>query len=215
MLQVIEHYPCLVGEGLQAGLPALLLRLAGCNLSCVWCDTAYSREEPGYPLEVDAAVALVAEAGFGRVLLTGGEPLAQRASLEFCKKAVAEGMEVLLETNGSMPLEGLPPEVVKIVDLKPPSSQADPCNTFLDENLRQMGPADQLKVPLAGREDYLWFREFAAARRFPFPPRNVLLSPVFRHLEPGRLAAWIMEDRLPYRLHLQLHKYVWGEQRGV
>jgi len=220
--RVNECYACVLGESLGIGLPAWLIRLSGCNLDCGYCDTRYARSEEGQVRTVRALRDEARAARFGRVLLTGGEPMLQaEAAIELCRGLLSDGIEVHLETNGSMPLHGLPREVVKIVDIKTPGSCASGTavpegTSFLDENLGCLGPADQIKLVLTGRGDYLWATAFLAARApLPIPPGNVLFSPAWGQLPPSDLADWMLQDALPCRFHLQIHKVVWGERRGV
>jgi len=216
--RVNESYGCLLGESLAVGLPAYLVRFSGCNLDCRYCDTAYARTEPGEERSVDDILAQVRSSGLGRVLLTGGEPMLQAdAVVALCQSLVRDRVEVLVETNGTLPLDRLPSKVVKVVDVKTPGALpgASP-PPFLDANLECLGGADQLKVVLSSIQDYDWAVAFLAARSpLPLPPANVLFSPAWGQLGPAELADRMLQDRLPFRFHLQVHKVVWGERRGT
>jgi 7-carboxy-7-deazaguanine synthase len=215
MLQVIEIYPCFIGEGLETGLPALLVRLAGCNLRCVWCDTAFAQTEAGRSMPLNDLLYFIKESGHRRVLLTGGEPLQCPEVNDLCAGLLRIGVQVILETNGSLPIAGLPRGVVRIVDIKCPDSQPDGRPAFLMANLAALLPGDQLKICVASRNDYDWARRLLETQRLPIPVTAVLFSPVWDKVPPRTLAQWMQEDRLPYRFHVQMHKFVWGEQRGV
>lgn len=212
-LRICGEHPCVNGESLHAGRTAWLVRCAGCNLRCPFCDTPESWEE-GVPEPVPALAARALASGLDHLLLTGGEPLLQPdAAAELAARVLAGGMEVVVETNGTRPLDALPRDAVRVVDLKAPGAR--PSEPFLEDILPSLGPRDQLKAVLTGREDYEWVRAWLRGRRFPFPPHHVLLSPAVPALAPADLASWVLEDRAPWRVHLQLHKVIWGDRRGV
>lgn len=211
-LQIAETFVSILGEAGEAGWPAFFIRLAGCNLRCRYCDTTYAYE-PAREETLAALVAAAAASGWERVLVTGGEPLLQPACRQLLQALADRGHRVLLETNGSLPIAGLDPRVRRIVDWKCPGSGMAAHNYL--PNLQQLTFRDELKFVISSREDFLWALEIIQAeqlwRRCP-----VLLSPVFGELAPRELAAWILDSRLPLRLNLQLHKYIWGpNQRGV
>jgi 7-carboxy-7-deazaguanine synthase len=213
-LYVNELYPCILGESLQAGLPAALVRLAGCNLDCCYCDTRHASQEPGREMAADAVCREVLSMDLPRVLITGGEPLLQKEGLAaLCHELAAEGIEILVETNGTLPVSDAPPDAMLVVDVKTPGAKARV--PFAESNLALLSPEDQLKFVLTGEADYRWALRFLAAHRVPVPPGNVLLSPAWGSLAPQTLAQWILHDRLPYRFHMQMHKVVWGERRGT
>jgi 7-carboxy-7-deazaguanine synthase len=213
-MRVSEIFTSIQGESSYAGWPCTFVRLAGCNLDCAWCDTAYAREErQGEELAPAAVRERVAAAGLPLVCLTGGEPLCQPEAPSLAAALAAEGRTVLVETNGSRDIDLLPPPVVRVVDLKPPSSGM---TERMDErNLRRLRPGDELKIVVADRADYDWARR--RLERFgPERTATVLLSPVLDRLSPATLAAWILADRLPVRLQVQLHRLVWPDRlRGV
>lgn len=169
--RVNETYGCLLGESLDAGLPAWLIRFSGCNLACTYCDTRYASEEPGSLVPVSSLVEQAVSSGLGRVLITGGEPLLQSdAVIELSLALNHHGIEVLLETNGSLPLDSVPPFVTKIVDVKTPGAGSNP--VFHPRNLDLLNPHDQLKFVLTSRSDYLWARESLAIRNPQSAVRN-------------------------------------------
>lgn len=212
MLRVNEIFFSLQGESTFAGEPCVFVRLTGCPLRCRWCDSAFAFYE-GVDRTVDDVLAEVRRFACRTVEVTGGEPLAQPDALALLERLVAEGYTVLLETSGALPIDRVPDGVRKIVDVKCPGSGEAEANRW--ENLDRLTPRDELKFVLAGREDYLWaarvVRERGLGSTCP-----VLFSPVQDALMPARLAEWILEDRLPVRFQLQLHKVLWpGVLRGV
>lgn len=212
-LDVNELFLSIQGESTFAGLPCVFVRLTGCPLSCAYCDTRYAREEPGVSLGQDAIVARVLEYGVPLVELTGGEPLAQAGTPALLRQLCDLGLTVLLETSGALDLTPVDPRVHVIMDYKCPSSGMT--DRMHPGNLDRLGPGDELKLVLSGREDYLFARDLLDKENF-FLRVPVLLSPVHGVLSPERLAAWMLEDRLPARLQLQLHKILWPpDRRGV
>lgn len=211
---VNEMYPCILGESLGAGLPALLIRLAGCNLRCRYCDTTYSLSEAGTPRSVQELVAFWREGGLSHVLVTGGEPLLQADSVLLMQSLLDAGATVHLETNGSLTAREVPAAVRKVLDVKVPSSAPGLPPSFLLENYRYLQPWDQLKFVVSSREDYLWGLAFLLAHPAPLDPAHILFSPAGGQLEPVVLAEWMVQDRLAYRFSLQIHKVLWGNERG-
>jgi 7-carboxy-7-deazaguanine synthase len=206
-----EAYLSVQGESTRAGVPCWFVRTARCNLRCGWCDSAFTFTG-GTRRPVDEVVAEALGSGAPMVELTGGEPLLQRSSLEVMRRLCDAGRTVLLETGGSLPVEGVDPRVHRIVDVKCPGSGEEGRNRW--ENLDALTGRDEVKLVLADRADYEWAREVVRTRLEGRPPA-VLLSPVHGALDPGDLVAWMLEDRLPARLNLQIHKYVWGDRRGT
>lgn len=209
-LPVVECFASIQGESTHAGRPCTFVRLAGCNLRCAWCDTAYAWED-GTADTIAGILEKVAALGLPLVEITGGEPLIHPHTPALLKALVLEGYEVLLETNGSRDITPVPKGVRVILDLKAPGSGEEAANE--PENLARLKPGDEVKIVLADRRDYEWARE-----RVGSVPRDlpVLFSPVPGRLEPDTLAAWILQDRLPVRLQLQLHKWIWPmDARGV
>lgn len=211
-LLVSETFYSLMGESSFAGQPGMLIRLSGCNLRCRYCDTTYAYEGGETRLITD----LVAEARAHQArlaLVTGGEPLLQAETLPLLTALADGGLTVLLETNGSLPIAAVDPRVHRIVDLKCPSSGMAAHNDL--DNLYDLTSQDELKLVVSNREDFDWALQVLQPLR-PWERLPVWCSPVFGVLPPAELAAWILDSRLPLRLNLQLHKYIWGpEARGV
>jgi 7-carboxy-7-deazaguanine synthase len=222
-MQITEIYKSLQGESSWAGLPCIFVRLTGCNLRCRWCDSEYTfTGGVKMPLEqVEAEVRRLSGAGPLRLVeITGGEPLLQeREVLPLMRRLLDSGYTVLLETSGERPLAGVPPEVVKIVDVKCPHSGAG--DTFRMENLAALRKHDEVKFVLSDRADYEFARAFVDRHQLPARVHSVIFSPAFRKdangardashclLDPRALAEWMLEDEVPGRLGLQIHKFIW------
>ncbi len=211
-LKVHEIFYSLQGESTRAGRPCVLVRLTGCQMRCRWCDTEYAFYA-GQWMSVDEVLARVDEIGCPLVELTGGEPLLQPAARPLMARLCDRGYEVLLETGGGIDVAGVDPRVRRIVDVKcPGSGEAD--NNYWP-NLDQLKASDEVKMVLADEADYLWARDLVLERRLA-ETCEVHFSPVHGELDDERLAAWILRDRLPVRLQLQVHKLLWGaDARGV
>jgi 7-carboxy-7-deazaguanine synthase len=209
-LKITEIFYSLQGEADTAGIPTTFVRLTGCPLRCQYCDTAYAFHG-GEWWEVDAIVARVRELGTRYVCVTGGEPLAQKTCSELLTRLVEEGFRVSLETSGAMSLEAVDARVVKVVDVKTPGSGEERRNRY--DELSRLDSKDLVKFVICGREDYEWSRgklnELALADRC-----TVLFSPSATELPARTLADWILEDRLPVRFQIQLHKVLWGDTPG-
>jgi 7-carboxy-7-deazaguanine synthase len=203
---VNEIYVSLQGESSHAGKLCTFVRLTGCHLRCVYCDSEFAFYE-GERMGVDAVVARCVELKSPMVEITGGEPLLQPAVYPLMERLLAAGFEVLLETSGAIDVRLVPKGVRKIVDLKTPSSGESDRNDW--RVLDAMGEGDELKFVIGDRRDYEWAREVFAERGLEKRPYGALFSTVFGQLAPAELAKWIIEDRLPVRFQLQLHKYVW------
>lgn len=210
MLRVSEIFHSIQGESTRVGLPTVFVRLTGCPLRCVWCDTAYAFVG-GEPMSVAAILERVAACGCPTVCVTGGEPLAQKPCRELLAALCDAGYSVSLETSGALDIADIDARVSRIVDLKAPGSGEAVKNRW--ENLALLTPHDELKLVLASEDDYRWacaaLREHDLAARCP-----VLFAPVQGKLEPRLLAEWILRDRLPVRFQLQLHKVLWGDARA-
>jgi 7-carboxy-7-deazaguanine synthase len=211
-LMVCETFLSLMGESPQAGLPAFFIRLTGCNLRCLYCDTTYAYEE-GREVAMADLVKAARDAATQLVLVTGGEPLLQAETLELLSRLAEAGGTVLLETNGSLSIREVDPRVRRILDLKCPGSGMAAHNHW--PNLALLTPRDEVKFVISCHDDFLWalgvVREHNLAGRLP-----VLISPVFGEVPPREAAAWILKSGLPLRLNLQWHKYIWGPKaRGV
>jgi 7-carboxy-7-deazaguanine synthase len=223
---VTEIFKSIQGEGTRSGLPCIFVRLTGCNLRCTWCDTAYAFYG-GTKLSMDDVLAKVDElAGIDAsrislVEITGGEPLLQPETPELAAKLLAGGYTVMIETSGERFVGVLPDEVIKIVDVKCPDS-GEP-DTFDMANLGAIDEKDEVKFVISTRRDYEFARDFTRDRHLAERVGQVLFSPVFADpegkwagLSARELAEWILADRLPVRLGLQLHKFIWDSaMKGV
>lgn len=216
---ITEIFKSIQGEGTRAGLPCIFVRLTGCNLRCTWCDTAYAFYG-GTKQSIEEVLQKVHEFagnGDGRVSLveiTGGEPLLQPETPELAQKLLAAGYTVMIETSGERFVGRLPLEMVKIVDVKCPDS-GEP-DTFDIANLGAIDGKDEVKFVISTRRDYEFARDFTLQHRLAERVNAVLFSPVFEDpgggwpgLSPRELTEWILADRLPVRLGLQLHKFIW------
>ena len=209
-LKITETFVSIQGEADAVGWPTYFIRLTGCPLRCRYCDTEYAFHG-GEWREVDALVESARAAGVHHVCVTGGEPLAQRACLELLAALCDAGFSVSLETSGAIDVAGVDPRVSRVVDVKTPASGEQGRNRL--ENLPLLGPRDQVKFVVCSRADYDWARGFLREQARD-SRAQVLMSPAWGQVEPRDLAEWIIEDRLPARLQLQLHKLLWGEARG-
>lgn len=213
MLTVFEIYRSIQGESTHAGRPCVFVRLAACDLRCVWCDTPYAFTG-GRKMTVAEVMHAVDEAGGDLVEVTGGEPLLQRDAIALLEALVTSGRDVLLETGGHLPVDDVPDEVVTILDVKCPGSGE--AGKMHWPNLDQLSSRDEVKFVVADRTDADY--AFDVIRRHDLAKRTaaVLVSPVHGALDPAELARWILDTRLPVRLQLQAHKYIWSpETRGV
>ena len=209
-LRVTEIFHSIQGESLSAGERTAFVRLTGCPLRCGYCDTAYAFTG-GEATTVDAVLARVAGFDVRHVCVTGGEPLAQPACLDLLRALCDAGYTVSLETSGAMDIADVDPRVIKVLDLKTPASGE--CDRNLWSNLAHLTPKDQIKIVICDEADYRWALERLAEQRLA-ERCTLLFSPVVPDLEPGVLADWILRDRLPVRLQIQLHKILWGDARG-
>ena len=209
-LRLSEIFFSIQGESSRIGLPTVFVRLTGCPLRCVWCDTRHAFTG-GTPATIGQILKRVAEFSCPIVCVTGGEPLAQKSCLPLLRRLCDAGYSVSLETSGALDISEVDSRVVRIVDLKAPDSGESGRNHW--PNLDILKPTDELKLVLASEHDYRWARtvlnEHRLHERCP-----VLFSPVPDRLSPASLAEWIIRDRLPVRFQLQLHKLLWGDQPG-
>jgi 7-carboxy-7-deazaguanine synthase len=209
-LRLTETFLSIQGETSRTGLPTVFVRLAGCPLRCRWCDTTYSFQG-GETVTLDELLERIAEFGIGTVCVTGGEPLAQKGCLPLLTELCDRGYSVSLETGGALDVAAVDPRVSRIVDIKPPGSGESERNRW--DNIPLLGAHDEVKLVLASRADYEWARavmwQHGLERRCP-----VLFSPVQGELDPRQLAEWILADRLPVRMQVQLHKILWGNAPG-
>lgn len=209
-LRLTEIFYSLQGETSRSGLPTVFIRLSGCPLRCTWCDTTYSFTG-GETLKLVDVLDKTASYGTPYVTVTGGEPLAQKNSLLLLKALCDAGYDVSLETGGAHDIAEVDSRVSRIVDIKPPGSGE--VNQVRWENLALLHRNDEIKFVLADRNDYEW--TLAVMKREDFPRDvPVLFSPAYGQLEAATLASWVLEDRVPVRMQVQLHKMLWGEARG-
>lgn len=212
-LSVSEIFYSIQGESLYAGLPCVLIRLCGCNLRCRYCDTIYAHAG-GRSLSMEAILREVRAFGCPLVEVTGGEPLLQPNCPALIRRLLEEDYTVLLETNGSFNIGMVDSRCINILDMKCPGSGECEKNDYT--NLDLLAAPDQLKFVITDRQDYEWASSLLDSRWRNALPVPVLFSPASGLLEPRLLAAWILQDRLPVRLQLQLHKILWpGTERGV
>jgi len=209
-LRVYEIFYSLQGESSRVGLPTVFVRLTGCPMRCVYCDTAYAFSG-GRNMALETILAQVASYGVRYVTVTGGEPLAQKECLALLQKLCDAGYEVSLETGGAIDTSGVDARVAVILDIKTPGSGEVEKNLW--DNLQHLKPKDEVKFVLCGRSDYDWAKQ-ALTERAITSKCSVLFSPVYHQVNPTELAEWILQDKLPVRMQVQLHKILWGEMPG-
>jgi 7-carboxy-7-deazaguanine synthase len=214
LLKVNEIFYSIQGESSYAGLPCVFVRLTGCNLRCLYCDTRYAYEE-GTDLELAEIIDQVTSYRCRLVEITGGEPLIQKETPELTHRLLEKGFEVLLETNGSIDISTIDERCVRIVDIKCPSSGQEKKNDL--ENLKRLSIKDEIKFVIGSREDYLYAQNIMSLiRKSNLKIKPPLFSPLYNQMEPNLLAEWILADHLDVRMQIQLHKIIWGpETRGV
>ncbi len=211
-MRITEIYASVQGETQYAGLPCTLVRTTGCDLRCHYCDSAFSFYG-GSEMSLEAIVAEVERLGAPLVLLTGGEPMLQREIVALAELLLGQGYRVMIETSGAHPVSVLPAEVGRIVDVKTPASGE--WHRMRLEVLDGLRPIDAAKFVLTDEADYRWAADLIRSRGLA-DRTCVLLSPVHGRLDPQDLVQWILRDRLPVRLNLQIHKYIWPpDTRGV
>lgn len=210
-LRITEIFLSLQGESNLVGLPTVFVRLTGCPLRCQYCDSEYAFHG-GSQYAIDEIVAEVAAFDVGRVCVTGGEPLAQPGVHTLLAELCDRQWQVSLETSGALDVAMVDPRVIKVLDLKTPGSGEVHRNLWA--NIQHLSPQDQVKFVLCSRGDYEWAKlkcdEYNLAQRVG----EVLFSPSFSELKPVELADWVVADRLPVRMQMQLHKYLWGDEPG-
>jgi len=213
-LKVNEIFYSIQGESSYAGWPCVIVRLTGCNLRCSYCDTVYAYDE-GEEQTISTIVTAVRSFGCSLVEVTGGEPLLQNETPRLIDRLLAEGHKVLLETNGSLDISTVSPECVRIIDIKCPSSGMAQATNL--HNLEVLAAHDEVKFVVGNREDFHFAKEVIDRWGNSLLEKNPIhFAPVFGALKPGELAQWILDERLPVRLQLQLHKVIWpSRKRGV
>jgi 7-carboxy-7-deazaguanine synthase len=210
-LKIHEIFHSLQGESSRVGLPTVFVRLTGCPMRCVYCDTAYAFSG-GSNIEISDILAKVAEFGTRYVTVTGGEPLAQKDCHILLKKLCDAGYKVSLETGGAIDISPVDSRVSVILDVKTPGSGEVENNVW--GNLAHLKPQDEVKFVLCSREDYEWAKELLSTHKIN-EKCPVLFSPVYSQVNPTALAEWVLADKLPVRMQVQLHKILWGEKPGV
>ncbi len=209
-LRITEIFYSLQGESRTVGMPTVFVRLTGCPLRCGYCDTTYAFQG-GEWYSVDETVVRVAEFNPRYVTVTGGEPLAQKSTLLLLTRLCDAGYEVSLETSGALDISGVDPRVSIVMDIKTPGSGETERNRWA--NIERLSAKDQVKFVLCDRADYEWARGIVAEHGLA-TRCEVLFSPSYGQLEPRDLADWILQDRLPVRMQVQLHKILWGDEPG-
>jgi 7-carboxy-7-deazaguanine synthase len=213
MLTINEIFHSIQGESTHAGRPCVFVRLTACDLRCSWCDTPYAFHE-GSRMTVEDVVSRVRDYGCDVVEITGGEPLLQKDVYPLMQRLLDEGRTVMLETGGHLSVEDVPDGVVRVIDVKCPGSGES--GKVHWPNLDRLRPSDEIKFVIADRADYEFARDVVAKHELLTKAAAVLFSPVHGAMSARTLAEWILADRLPVRLQLQAHKYIWDAQtRGV
>ena len=210
LLRITETFLSIQGESTTTGLPTVFVRLTGCPLRCTYCDTAYAFTG-GQQMSVEMVIDEVEKFGVNRVTVTGGEPLAQPECISLLKTLCDQGFAVSIETSGALAINKIDPRVTKVMDLKTPSSGEHRRNLY--DNLAHLNEDDEIKFVISDREDYDWAKTTITDHNL-VECVHVLLSPNHQALHPRELGEWILRDRLPVRLQVQLHKYLWGDEPG-
>ena len=211
-IRITETFFSLQGESSLAGVPTFFIRLTGCPLRCTYCDTAYAFHG-GRLISIEHLLDQAKASGARYVCVTGGEPLAQPECLPLLSALCDEGFTVSLETSGAMPVEPVDQRVIKIMDIKTPDSGEVDKNRW--QNINSLSLQDQVKFVIGSRADYEWSKKILRDYVLPEKTGTVLFSPSAGCLQPADLAQWILDDQLPVRFQLQLHKIIWGNRRGV
>jgi len=212
-LNVCEIFYSLQGESTFTGLPCVFIRLSGCNLNCSWCDTTYAGKESSV-MTFDQIVKKLESFSCSLVEITGGEPLVQDNTPALISLLLEKKYQVLVETNGSLSIKPLPRECIKIMDIKCPSSNES--DSFLWENIPLLTCRDEIKFVISSREDYVFAKSIIKNNLSGIPQKRIHLSPVFGCISSETIATWMLDDHLPARLSLQLHKIIWDpDKRGV
>jgi 7-carboxy-7-deazaguanine synthase len=211
MLKTCEIFKSIQGESSRAGMVCSFVRLTGCNLRCGYCDTSYAWEE-GTDRSIESIFSEIRSHHTSLVELTGGEPLMQPETPLLCRRFIDAGYTVLVETNGTIDLSIAPPQVIRIVDVKGPSSGHE--GSFLDKNFGLLRSIDECKFVVSDKRDFDWSLDIVRNKKLD-AVTQVIFSPNMAALAPGLLAEWILKENAPVRLGVQLHKVIWGDKRGV
>lgn len=211
MIKISEIFTSIQGESSYAGLPCTFIRLSGCNLKCRYCDTLYAFKE-GFEMSEEEILKIIKKFGIDLVEFTGGEPLLQESVYPLITRTLDEGYKVLIETNGSINIERIDRRAVIILDIKTPNSNM--FNKMDLKNLSLIKRNDEIKFVITDRSDYEWSVDFIN-KYFLQNKCHILMSPAYGFLEPEKLARWIIDDRLNVRLNIQIHKYIFKEERKV
>lgn len=210
-LRITEIFYSLQGESRSVGMPTVFIRLTGCPLRCHYCDTAYAFKG-GEWMNIDDILTTVGDFGAHYVTVTGGEPLAQKDCHSLLIALADQGYSVSLETSGAIDITPVDQRIVTVMDIKTPDSGEVEKNLW--SNIEKLKPEDQVKFVICSPEDYRWSKQILL--EYQLEQRcEVLFSPVFGKIEAADLAQWILNDRLPVRFQIQLHKYLWGEKPGT
>lgn len=212
MLPVIETFASIQGESTHAGRKCFFIRLAQCNLRCNYCDTVYAWEG-GEMRSVTALVDEVLASGLKLVEVTGGEPLIHAETPVLLQSLLDAGLEVLLETNGSLSIASVPEQVRKILDCKTPGSGMSDRNDF--DNYQLLMPHDEVKFVVSGKEDFFWAEEIIGKYRLAEKTAHLIFSPVWGRISFEELAGLVTASKYPVRMQLQMHKLIWGDKKGV
>ena len=210
-LKIFEIFYSLQGESSRVGLPTIFIRLSGCPMRCHYCDTAYAFQG-GSMMTIDEIMEAIKKYHTHYVTVTGGEPLAQKEVLNLLKVLADKNFKVSLETGGGLSIIEVDPRIKIILDIKTPESGEEKKNYW--ENLNLIHSKDEIKFVLCSREDYDWAKKIINQYKLP-EKCDVLFSPVYQKLNNTDLGNWILEDQLPVRMQIQLHKLLWGEKPGV
>lgn len=210
-VRLTEIFLSLQGESTSVGMPTVFVRLTGCPLRCQYCDTEYAFHG-GQVTPLPEVISQVVDYGVAHVCVTGGEPLAQPGALPLLHQLCDQGFQVSLETSGAMDIAKVDTRVRRIVDIKTPGSGEVQRNLWA--NLAHLGGSDELKFVICSRQDYDWARLKCDELKLWEADAEILFSPSAQELSPRELADWIVEDRLPVRMQVQLHKYLWGDEPG-
>jgi len=210
-LKITEIFYSLQGEALNVGLPTVFIRLTGCPLRCTYCDTEYAFTG-GEWMDVDTIISSIEHYNATHIMVTGGEPLAQKNCIELLQKLCDSGYSVSLETSGAILIDKVDQRVVKVLDVKTPASNEESKNKF--ENFDLLNKQDQIKFVICDEKDYQWSKQLIEQQKLT-DRCEVLFSPAYQQQDATVLAEWILRDQLNVRFQFQLHKYLWGDKPGV